>query len=80
MVPHSGFDGRDSPWFQTVYWLFIVKNGCISTSQGEPGIKYLLQAGMSEKRSLLAKPLGPIGTSLAGIAFTSQSETVSTKQ
>jgi hypothetical protein len=27
-------DERDGLWFQTVYWLFIVKNGCKPTSQG----------------------------------------------
>jgi len=33
------------------------------TPQGEPGIKYLLQGGMPRKRSLLAKPSGPLGSS-----------------
>jgi hypothetical protein len=37
----------------------------IPTSQGGLEIKYLLQGGMSEKGSLLAKPSGPLGTSLA---------------
>jgi hypothetical protein len=44
---------------------FIVKNGCVPTSQGGPEIKYLLQGGMSRKWSLLAKPSGLLGTSLA---------------
>jgi hypothetical protein len=35
------------------------------TSQGRPEIEYLLQGGMSGKGSLLAKPSGPLGTSLA---------------
>jgi hypothetical protein len=51
-------DERDSPRFQTVYQLFIVENGCVSA------IKYFLQGGMSGKRSLLAKPPGPLDTSL----------------
>jgi hypothetical protein len=33
-------------------------------SQGGPGIKYLLQGGISGKGSLLAKSSGPLGTSL----------------
>ena len=37
----------------------------ISTSQGGPEIKYLLQGEMSGKESLLTKPSGPLGTSLA---------------
>jgi hypothetical protein len=56
---------RDSPCFQTVYWLFIMENGCMPTSQLGPEIKYLLQERMSGKGSLLAKPSGPLGTSLA---------------
>ena len=40
-------------------------NGCIPTSQGGPEVKYLFQRGMSGKRSLLAKPSGLLGTSLA---------------
>jgi hypothetical protein len=34
------------------------------TSQGEPEVKYLLQGEMSGKKSLLAKPSRPLGTSL----------------
>ena len=37
----------------------------IPTSQGGPEIKYLLKGGVSGKGSLLAKPSGPLGTSLA---------------
>lgn len=59
------FNERDSPWFQTVHWLYIMENGCITTSQVGPEIKYLLQEGMSGKGSSLAKPLRPLGTSLA---------------
>jgi hypothetical protein len=58
-------DKRDSSWFQTVYWLFIKENGCVPTSQGGPKIKYLLHGGSSGKGSLLAKPSGLLGTSLA---------------
>lgn len=54
------FNERDSPWFQTVYCLFIMENGCVPTSQVGPEIKYLLQEGMSGKGSSLA-----LGTSLA---------------
>jgi hypothetical protein len=58
---------RDSPWCQTVYWFFIMGSGCLPYHL--PGvdqeIKYLLQGGMSRKGSLLAKPSGPLGTSLA---------------
>jgi hypothetical protein len=49
----------------------MVENGCImyhnafTTFQGRPEIKYLLQRGISRKGSLLAKPSGPLGTSLA---------------
>ena len=64
MLPMAFLDGRDRSWFQTVYWLFFVENGCIPPSQGGP-FKYLLQEGMSGKRHLLAKPSGPLGTSLA---------------
>ena len=42
-----------------------MENGFISTPQGGPEIKYLLQEGMSGKGSLLAKPSGPLDTSLA---------------
>ena len=41
-----------------------MENGCISIPEGGPEIKYLLQGGMSEKGSLLAKHSGPLGTSL----------------
>lgn len=53
----------DSPWFQTVYWLIIMENGQVSTSQGRPEIK-LLREGVFRRGSLLAKPSGPLGTSL----------------
>ena len=59
-APMAVLDERDSPWFQTIYWLFIVENGCIPTSQGGPEIKYLLQGGMSENRSLLTKHSGSL--------------------
>ena len=36
-----------------------------SVSWGGPEIKYVVQGGTSEKGSLLAKPYGPPGTSLA---------------
>jgi hypothetical protein len=36
----------------------------IPISPDEPKTKYLLQGGMSGKESLLAKPPGPLGTSL----------------
>lgn len=48
----------DSPWFQTVYGLFMVENGCVPTSQGGPEIKYLLQGGMPEKGSHWLNPSG----------------------
>jgi hypothetical protein len=34
------------------------------TFQGGPEVKYLLQGGVSEKESLLAKSSRPLGTSL----------------
>jgi hypothetical protein len=43
----------------------FMKNGCVPTSQGGPEIKYLLQGGMFWEGRLLAKPSGPLGTSLA---------------
>jgi hypothetical protein len=52
MIP-TAVDEKDRPWFQTIYCLFIVKNGCIPPPQGEPEIKYLLQEGMTKKRNLL---------------------------
>ena len=63
-APMAVLDERDSPWFQTIYWLFIVENGCIPPSQGGPEIKYLLQEGMSGKGSLLTKPSGPLDIAL----------------
>jgi hypothetical protein len=65
MFPMVVLDERDNPWFETLYWLFIGENGCVLASQGEPEIKYLLWEGMSGKGSLLTKPSGPVGTSLA---------------
>jgi hypothetical protein len=46
----------------------MVESGCVKsypTSQGGPEITCLLQGGISEKGSLLAKPLGPLSTSIA---------------
>jgi hypothetical protein len=40
------------------------KNKSIPPPQGGPELKYLLQEGMSGKGSVLAKPSGPLGTSL----------------
>lgn len=37
----------------------------VPISKGKPKIKYLFQGGMSVKGSLMAKPLMPLGTSLA---------------
>jgi hypothetical protein len=37
-----------------------MENGCNPLPQGGPEIKYLLQEGMSDKGSLLAKPSGSI--------------------
>ena len=51
----SVLDERDSPWFQTIYWLFIMENGYLQSPQEVPDIKYILQGGMSRKGSLLAK-------------------------
>ena len=45
----------------------MAESGCVkpcATSQSDPKIKYLLQGGMSEKESLLAKHSRPLGTSL----------------
>jgi hypothetical protein len=36
-----------------------------TTFQGKQEIKYILKGGMSGKKSLSAKPSGPLGTSLA---------------
>lgn len=47
-----------SPWFQIVYWLFIVENECVPTSQGGLEVKYFLQGVMFGKGSLLAKLSG----------------------
>lgn len=47
----------------TVYWLFL-ENGYRPISQGRPEIKCLLQGRMSGKGCLLAKPSGPLDTSL----------------
>ena len=63
MLPMVVLDERDISCFQTVYQ--IVENGCLSTSQSGPEIKYLLQGGISGKGSLLSKPSRPLGTSLA---------------
>jgi hypothetical protein len=42
-----------------------VENGCIPTPQGGPEMKYLLEREMFRKGILLAKPSGPLDTSLA---------------
>jgi hypothetical protein len=60
MLPMVVLDERDSPWFQTVYWLFIMESESIPTSQGRPEIKYLLHGRMAGKESLFAKPSGPL--------------------
>lgn len=61
LLPMVVLKERDSPCLS----MFIVENGCVPTSQGGTKIKYLLQEEMSGKRSLLAKPSRPLGTSLA---------------
>lgn len=53
------------PWAVWCVGWFIIENGCIPPPQGGPEIKYLLQGGMSRKGCLLAKPSGPLDTSLA---------------
>lgn len=53
VIPKEVTGRRDNPYFHTVYCLFIVKNGCMPTSQGGRDIKYLLQGGMSQKEILL---------------------------
>ena len=65
MIPMLVLDGRDSPWFQTVYWLLILEYGYIPPSLGGPEIKYLLQKEMSRKGRELAKPSGSPGISPA---------------
>ena len=48
--------------------IVIAENECIKpypTSQGGPEIKCLFQGGISGNGSLLAKPSGPLGASLA---------------
>ena len=60
-APHSSSKWkRQSAFIHTIYWLFIVENGCILTFQGGPKIKCPFRGGMSEKGSLLAKPSGPL--------------------
>ena len=52
---------------QFICLLFVVKNGfimTIPTSHRGTEIKYLLQGGVSGKGIVLAKPSGPLGTSL----------------
>jgi hypothetical protein len=47
------------------FFYMQVESGCIKpypTSQDGLETKYLLQGGMSGKRSLLAKSSGPLGT------------------
>ena len=56
---------RQSMFIHIVYWLFIMENRYIPTSQSGLEINYLLQGGISRKGSLLAKLSGPLGTSLA---------------
>jgi hypothetical protein len=55
---------KQSIFIHTIYWLFIMENGCIPTSQSGPEIKYLLHEKTSGKGSLLAKPSGPLSISL----------------
>lgn len=64
---NKGFlhDPNSSSWWKrilihTVYWLFIMENGCIPPPQSGPEIKYVLQERMSGKGSLLAKLWGAI--------------------
>lgn len=49
-------DGRDGPCPNC---LLVVENRYVGVTQGRPEIKYLLQKGMSGKRSLLTHPQGP---------------------
>jgi hypothetical protein len=65
MLPKVVLNERDSPWFQIIYWLLIMENGCIPTSQSGQEIKYLFQREMPRKGSLLAKSSGLLGSSLA---------------
>jgi len=53
---------KASSWFQTVH---CHSRKPYPTSQDGPESKYLLHGGMSGKGSLLTKPSGPLGTSLA---------------
>ena len=49
-------------------FIVMAENGCVKpfpTSLGGPDTKYILQGELSGKGSLLAKPSGPLGTSLA---------------
>jgi len=56
---------RSSKMFIGCSWWKMDAYCTVLNSQGGPEIKYLLQGAMSEKGSLLAKPSGPLGTSLA---------------
>ena len=47
------------------YSLLIVENECIPPPQGGPEIKHPFQGGVPGKGSVLAKPSGPPGASLA---------------
>ena len=63
---HLENNGKWGNWtFLSSCCLLIAENGCTPPPQGRPEIKYLLQGGMPGKGSLLAKPSGPLGTSLA---------------
>ena len=42
-----------------------MENGCVSTSQGGPKIKYLLQEAMLGKENSLAKLSGPLDIPVA---------------
>jgi hypothetical protein len=67
MAPHCGSQ-RKKTAHGSKQLIVMAENGCIKpypTFQGGPEIKYLLQGGMSRKRSLLAIPPRPLGTSLA---------------
>jgi hypothetical protein len=70
---------RPSPWLPTAdpdkkeavhgfkTFIVMVESGYVKpypSSQGRPGVKYLLQGGLSGKENLLVKPSRPLGISL----------------
>jgi hypothetical protein len=61
VLGESGGSCLSIPFSDRSLW----KMGPLSLPQGRPEIKYRLQKGMSRKGSLLAKPSGPLNTSLA---------------